>query len=166
MGRPPRDPRNAQATHEVKFAARLMDNRSMPGNAVIPVLNYPDVRAAVEWLCKAFGFHERLRIADHRAHLGMAGEGIVVRHGIQPLSPIDRSTHAVMIRIDHLKLHHQRATSSGASVVSPPTTYPYGEQQYTAVDPWGHVWTFSETVADSDPAAWGGVLLEDCASAV
>lgn len=121
--------RDVQAAHG---AMRLMDKRSMPGNAFIPLLNYLDVRAAVDWLCKAFGFHERLRIADHRAHLGMASEDIVVRRGVQPLSPIDRSTHAVMIRIDNLKLHHQRATSAGASVVSPPTTYPYGERQYTA----------------------------------
>jgi hypothetical protein len=25
-------------------------------------------------------------------------------------------------------------------------------------DPGGHIWTFSQTIADVDPAAWGGVL--------
>jgi hypothetical protein len=29
---------------------------------VIPVLVYPDVRAAVKWLSEAFGFAERVRI--------------------------------------------------------------------------------------------------------
>jgi uncharacterized glyoxalase superfamily protein PhnB len=139
----------------------LTKNRSMPESTVIPVLSYPDVQAAVEWLCKAFGFRQRLRISDHRAQLDMADAGIVVRYGLQPASNLDRSTHAVMVRITDLRSHHRRATSAGARIASPPTTCPYGERQYTAVDPWGHVWTFSETIIDSDPATWGGVLHED-----
>jgi hypothetical protein len=31
-------------------------NRSMPASPVIPVLGYDDVAAAVDWLCRAFGF--------------------------------------------------------------------------------------------------------------
>jgi uncharacterized glyoxalase superfamily protein PhnB len=42
----------------------------------------------------------------------------------------------------------------------PPVDYPYGERQYSAVDPGGHVWTFSESIADVDPASWGGELRE------
>jgi hypothetical protein len=42
-------------------------NRSIPTATVIPVLTYPDVRAAVAWLGAAFGFVERVRIGDdHR----------------------------------------------------------------------------------------------------
>ncbi len=36
----------------------------------------------------------------------------------------------------------------------------YGERQYNAEDPWGHQWTFSQTLADVDPADWGGILRE------
>ena len=36
---------------------------------MIPELAYPDVRAAVDWLVRAFGFVERLRIGNHRAQL-------------------------------------------------------------------------------------------------
>lgn len=43
-------------------------------------------------------------------------------------------------------------------ILRPPTDYPYGERQYTAADPAGHVWTFSQTLADVDPASWGGTL--------
>jgi uncharacterized glyoxalase superfamily protein PhnB len=39
-----------------------------------------------------------------------------------------------------------------------PTDFEYGERQYTAADPAGHQWTFSETLADVDPASWGGEL--------
>lgn len=37
----------------------MKSNRSIPNAAVIPVLTYPDVREAVDWLCVAFGFRER-----------------------------------------------------------------------------------------------------------
>ena len=32
----------------------------------------------------------------------------------------------------------------------------YRERQYHAEDPWGHEWTFSETLADRAPEDWGG----------
>ena len=41
-----------------------------------------------------------------------------------------------------------------------PTDFEYGERQYTAEDPAGHQWTFSETLADIAPEAWGGILVE------
>jgi uncharacterized glyoxalase superfamily protein PhnB len=44
-------------------------------------------------------------------------------------------------------------------IVNPPADYPYGERQYTAEDPGGHHWTFSESIADVDPASWGGTLV-------
>lgn len=143
--------------------ANLMRNRSMPGNLLIPVLSYPDVSAAVLWLSRAFGFRERLRVGDHRSQLELSGAGLIVRHGLQPASLRGRGTHAVMVRVVGVKSHFGTAVDAGAAIASPLTTYPYGERQYAAMDPWGHVWTFSETVADSDPAKWGGTLLEDVA---
>ena len=53
-----------------------MQNRSMPRSAVIPVLAYDDVGAAVDWLCAAFGFGERWRAGSHRAQLAV-GDGAV-----------------------------------------------------------------------------------------
>ena len=44
-----------------------MHNRSFPPGTVVPELAYPDVGQAIAWLCRAFGFRERLRIADHRS---------------------------------------------------------------------------------------------------
>ncbi len=46
----------------------MKTNRSVPPVSVVPMLVYPDVRAAVAWLTEVFGFVERTRIgADHRA---------------------------------------------------------------------------------------------------
>ena len=56
----------------------MKKNRSVPEAIVIPVLIYPDVRAAVAWLTEAFGFVERVRIGEnHRAQLAF-GDGAVI----------------------------------------------------------------------------------------
>jgi uncharacterized glyoxalase superfamily protein PhnB len=132
----------------------LPSNRSMPPSTVIPVLAYPDLREAVDWLGRAFGFVERLRIADHRAQLFFEGGWLVVT-GPPAVGP-----GRVMVRVADADRHRERAERCGARIVNPPTDYPYGERQYTAEDPGGHLWTFSQTIADVDPATWGGVLFE------
>jgi uncharacterized glyoxalase superfamily protein PhnB len=143
--------------HPMPFAKT---NRSMPSSVVIPELAYPDVREAVEWLCRMFGFRERLRIADHRSQLSL-GEGSVIVTGQRVDSaPSVASDHAVMVRVADVDDHYQRSERSGARIVSPPTDFPYGERQYTAVDLGGHRWTFSQTIADVDPGTWGGTLIE------
>jgi uncharacterized glyoxalase superfamily protein PhnB len=56
--------------------------------------------------------------------------------------------------------HHDAAVRAGAVILRPPTDYPYGERQYTAEDLGGHRWTFSESIADVDPASWGGTAID------
>ena len=54
----------------------MVTNRSIPAATVIPVLVYPDVRAAVTWLTEAFGFLERVRIGDdHRLQMRIGVDG-------------------------------------------------------------------------------------------
>ena len=127
-------------------------NRSMPRATVIPELGYPDVGKAVDWLCNTFGFTVRLRIANHRAQLN-GGDGAVVV--IQTPHAADHA-HAVMVRVEDVDRHHKHAEAQGAKILRPPTDYPYGERQYTAEDPAGHRWTFSQSIADVAPESWGG----------
>lgn len=140
-------------------------NRSMPGAVIIPVLAYPDVAAAVTWLCEKFGLEERLRIGSHRAQLVLGSGAVVVTQqhcppASGPTDPISSErSHSLMIRVSDVDRHHARAAKSGVSILQPPTDFPYGERQYTAEDLGGHIWTFSQTTADIDPASWGGVLL-------
>ena len=135
-------------------------NRSMPAATIIPVLSYPDICAAACWLQRAFGFRERLRVADHRAQLEFGDACVVVRKGFHPLTVGAHREQGVMVRLVGIERHHERALAAGARIISPPTRYPYGEIQYTALDPGGHAWVFSETFEDTDPAEWG-VLLRD-----
>jgi Glyoxalase-like domain len=125
----------------------MLDNRSMPPSAVIPVLGCADVVAAGAWLREAFGFLERLAIGSHRIQLSYgSGSLVLVDGGGAPAT--------VMVRIEDVDAHCARARAVGARIVSEPADEPYGERQYTAVDPAGHTWTFSQTIADVDPESW------------
>lgn len=135
-------------------------NRSIPQATVIPVLIYPDVREAVSWLSGAFGFAERLRVGEsHRSQLKF-GDGAVivaeVRGDRRPPRP-GEVTHSVTVRVEDARAHCERARAHGARILMEPTDFEYGERQYNAEDFAGHQWTFSETLADVDPAEWGGV---------
>ncbi|HEX6316300.1 MAG TPA: VOC family protein [Gemmatimonadaceae bacterium] len=132
----------------------MLANRSMPQCTVIPELAYQDVGEAIDWLCKAFEFTLRLRIANHRAQLNV-GDGAVVLTGRRG-EPAGEPAHSVMVRVEDVERHHARAVQGGARILRPPTDHPYGERQYTAVDPGGHVWTFSQSIADVAPENWGG----------
>ncbi len=128
---------------------------------MIPVLIYPDVRAAVAWLEQAFGFSERLQIGDdHRSQMTF-GDGAVIigdiRGDRRPPRP-GEATHSVMVRVDDADAHCARARRHGAEILEEPVTHVYGERQYMAQDPFGHRWTFSQTVEDVDPESWGGIV--------
>ena len=131
----------------------------MPSSVVIPVLAYSNVREAVDWLCRAFGFVERLRIGEHRAQLSFGSGSVIVAGQQEPLSQ-GGSGHSVMLRVANVDSHCEHAEKSGARIVSPPTDYPYGERQYSVADIGGHLWTFSQTIADVDPKVWGGILVD------
>lgn len=130
----------------------------MPTPTMIPVLGYPDVGAAVTWLARAFGFVERLRVGDHRAQLTLGENVAVVVRKLDKAVAASTSNHALMVRVLDVNSHHARVKQFGAAVLQGPTDFPFGERQYTVVDPGGHHWTFSQTIADVAPATWGGAL--------
>ncbi len=137
----------------------LPANASMPSSAVVPVLHYEDVERAAAWLCRAFGFRERLRVADHRVQLETAHGGhVVVAHMPMESPRVMHTAHAVMVRVADADAAYRRARDAGARLADAPLTHPYGERQFTAIDFAGHHWIFSQTMADVDPADWGGVV--------
>jgi uncharacterized glyoxalase superfamily protein PhnB len=134
-------------------------NRSIPQATVIPVLVYPDVRAAVQWLGDAFGFVERVQIGEnHRSQLKVGDGAVIVAemHADRRPPRSGEVTHQVMVRVDDAQSHCRRARAHGARIIMEPTDFEYGERQYTAEDLAGHHWTFSETRADVAPETWGG----------
>ncbi|GAC1662585.1 MAG: VOC family protein [Acidobacteriaceae bacterium] len=128
-------------------------NRSVPPCPVIPVLRYPDPGVAADWLGQAFGFTVRLRIGNHRIQM-RAGEGCFT---IAEGSVVPNHSATVQVRIEDARSHCERARSHGAKILTEPTDHFYGERQYNAEDFYGHQWDFTETLADIEPEAWGGI---------
>ncbi len=130
----------------------MIINRSMPPGVIIPELPYDDVGAAAAWLCKTFGFKERLRIGNHRCQLSFGQSSVVAIERKEP------GISYILMHVDDVDGYYERARQSGARIINPPADYPFGERQCTVEDLGGHHWTFSQTIADIDPKTWGGEL--------
>ena len=137
----------------------MKHNRSIPPVAVIPVLVYPDVRAAVDWLTAAFGFVERTRIGEsHRAQMSIGAGGAMIVADVagerqRPQAGI--VTHEIKVRVDDVDAQFERARAGGAKVLEPPVDREYGERECTVQDLAGHRWQFSETLRDVAPEEFG-----------
>ncbi|MCV7079518.1 VOC family protein [Mycobacterium szulgai] len=137
----------------------MKHNRSIPPAAVIPVLVYPDVRAAVGWLTAAFGFIERTRIGEsHRAQMSIGAEAAMIVADIAgerqpPTAGI--VTHEIKVRVGDVDAQYERARAAGAKILEPPVDREYGERECTVEDLAGHRWQFSETLRDVAPEEYG-----------
>ncbi len=137
-----------------------------PSN-IYPSLSYDDAPAAIEWLCRAFGFTRRLVVpgpAGTVRHSELSlGPGVIMvssarpdegRHGPAGL----RGVHmALCVQVDDPDAHCARATAAGAEILQPMKDEDYGSRGYMARDPEGNRWYFGTY----RPGAWWG----DCAAA-
>ena len=134
-------------------------NRSVPPAMVVPVLVYPDVRAAVAFLSDAFGFVERTRIGEgRRAQLAVDGDWavIVADAGGDRCPPQPGGvTHTVRLRVADVDAAFMRAREAGAVVVETPVDRDYGERDCTVEDLAGHRWQLAEALADVAPEEFG-----------
>ena len=142
----------------------MVVNQSAPAATVVPILIYADVAKAIEWLRDAFGFTERLRVDRNgvvfHAQL-VVGDGAIMmgRQGAEYRPPRPGEVQQyVHVTVDDVDAHYDRAKGSGARIVEAPHDTPFGERQYTAEDPEGHRWSFSQHVADVPPEKWGATL--------
>lgn len=129
----------------------------------IPVVFYKDPHAALKWLERVFGFETTSLVTDadgNVAHSEMEFRGGVLSVGGEwgggPIGPARMRSPASLdgvgtqfIRIsmaDGLDEHCAAARAAGAQIVDEPTDQFYGARTYRALDPEGHVWTFSQEV--------------------
>ena len=139
----------------------MIANQSAPASAVVPMVIYEDVSKAIDWLGGAFGFRERLRAArngvvGHAQILAGAGDIMIGAAG-GPFTPMRAGElhQLVLVEVEDIDRHYERAKAFGATIVQGPENMPFGARQYTASDHEGHWWTFSQNVADVHPSAWG-----------
>lgn len=124
----------------------------MEQSDVFPSLVYDDAPAAIEWLCRAFGFVKRF---------AMPGEGGRIEHS-------ELSFGSVVLMVSSPKLdwgwvsprtagglpqslslyvadpdpHYARAMAEGATLVRELCDEEYGGRGYLVKDPEGHYWYF------------------------
>jgi uncharacterized glyoxalase superfamily protein PhnB len=124
-----------------------------------PYLYYENVEKAIEWLARAFGFRERMRIAGKDgkvAHAEMALADALIMMGCpgpEYRNPkrLGQATQAQYIYVDDVDRHCQRARGSGAKILAEPEDKFYGDRQYGAEDPEGHHWYFAQHMRDVAP---------------
>ena len=118
---------------------------------IIPYIFYRDVPAALEWLARAFGFTEGLRVGTPKGgmhgEMSFRGRRIMMGQGAgqsEMVSPRDAgaATMGVFIYLDDVDAHHARAEAAGAEIIHPPHDESYG-RTYTARDLDGHPWFFT-----------------------
>jgi predicted enzyme related to lactoylglutathione lyase len=142
----------------------MIANRSAPPGPIVPRLIYADVAKAIDWLRGAFGFTERLRTAPepdgtlHHAQLNVGGGSCILTG--RPAANPDRFVRTLMVQVENVDAHYERAKQAGARILSPPDSKPFGERQYSAEDLEGHHWAFTQSVADVQPEVWGGTVSE------
>jgi uncharacterized glyoxalase superfamily protein PhnB len=129
---------------------------------------YDDPRAAIDWLCKAFGFQVALKVegeAGDIVHSELTyGEGLIMVGGTKrndpgkeawqqvhtsPRSLSGANTQSLCIYVDDADAHCEHARASGAVIGCEPRTSDYGEdywsdRSYLAIDPEGHQWWFMQ----------------------
>jgi uncharacterized glyoxalase superfamily protein PhnB len=118
---------------------------------IVPYLFYRDAPAAIEFLCKAFGFEEHFRHPMPDGKVGHAElvheKTVVMLASVWPeggcSSPLDLpAVHSqVCCSVGDVDAHHERARAAGATIAAEPTDN-YGQRRYRAIDPEGHRWLF------------------------
>ena len=125
---------------------------------VIPYLTYDDAPAAVDFICKAFGFTERMRMPGPEGLLMHAelvfSDSVLMLSSVMPdmgiASPKNLpAVHGnVTVYMADVDAHYAQAKAAGAAILEEPTDMFWGDRLYRAADPEGHNWTFMQHVRD------------------
>lgn len=110
-----------------------------------PCLVYQDAPAAIDWLCRAFGFTRQFVVlADDGsvAHSELSlGSGVVMVGSPKPGEPTS-GTSTLSVYVPDPDAHHACAVAAGAQITRPLRDEDHGSRGYMAEDPEGHAWYF------------------------
>lgn len=119
---------------------------------IFPVLRYNDARAAIRWLCEAFGFTVVCSIPESGAFVRHAqlrlGPNIIMLGSVRPddgiASPhtLGQATQMLAVYVEDPDTHFERARAAGAKILARPNNTHFGSREYHVLDLEGHPWTF------------------------
>lgn len=119
---------------------------------IYPSLTYDDAGAAIEWLCRAFGFTRRLVVTGdggriEHSELSFGNAVIMVsspKAEFNRVSPRSANglPHTLSMYVADPDGHCRTAMAAGASLVRPLHDEEYGARGYMVADPEGHLWYF------------------------
>lgn len=126
---------------------------------VTPYLYYENVAAALDWLTRAFGLRERMRMPGPdgviaHAEMEVADGVIMLGHpGPEYRSPkqVGHATQSLYVYVDDVDEHARQARAAGAKLLEEPADQFYGDRRYGAEDLEGHQWYFATHVRDVAP---------------
>jgi uncharacterized glyoxalase superfamily protein PhnB len=125
----------------------------MGARVIIPLLAYDDIESAQGFLVEAFGFEAGAlerdpggRVVHGEVSLG----GAVIwlhrasaEHGLASPRSLPAASGGLVVMVDDVDAHYERARKAGAAIDSPPSEQPYGQREYAARDPEGARWYFA-----------------------
>ena len=119
---------------------------------------YKDPQAALAWLEAAFGFEPVMVGRSTRTARSVIpemrfGDGLIYvgrewdKHRSKPGLAGWQEPQSINVRLDQgMDEHCERARAAGAVITREPVDQFYGDRTYVAVDPEGHIWSFSQTI--------------------
>jgi uncharacterized glyoxalase superfamily protein PhnB len=133
---------------------------------------YDDAAAALDWLCRAFGFEVRLRVEGEDGRIEHSevvfGEAVIMvgesggdrpgqEYMVSPRSTGGGNTQLLGFYVDDADTHYAGALAAGARIFRELETNDYGaeyfsDRSYGALDPEGHMWFFMERVREGKPS--------------
>ncbi len=125
-------------------------------SCIIPTMKYEDAPAAIDSLCRAFGFEIHRVVPGETGiieHAQLTFRGGMIMLGSVQESPFDAlqktpravggvGTQSPYIVIDDVDAHCAQASRAGAEIVMQPEDQDYGGRLYSCRDPEGHLWNF------------------------
>jgi PhnB protein len=122
---------------------------------IAPYLLYEDGAAAIDFLTKAFGFEEVMRMDEdglvNHAEVRLGDDSVMLGYpGADYVNPRKSgySSALVHVYVDDVDAHFEQAKAAGAEIVMEPADQEYGDRRYDAKDPEGHAWSFATPISD------------------
>ena len=130
---------------------------------------YENGKEAIAWLSKAFGFEVQLVVEGEGGRVEHSelvfGGGLIMVGEPKEKFPLSRTpkqaggnTQNLMVYVDDVEAHLERARKAGAKIITEPETHDYGEEYWTdrtyeCEDIGGHRWWFVQRLRDPKPKA-------------